>query len=146
MIAKDCGIDLILPSFLNRLINSGPIGREFKIKLQLKQCDHWAHQSTNQRRQALRGTIGSKSCEPQPTFERRGRRSKGGWGSQLFDPMVPLFWFWPLPELIFGFEALKGLGVPTFRPMEPVDEKFWVWPLPELVSGKLVRIYPPVRI
>ena len=50
-------------------------------------------------------------------------------------PLGRLFWFWPLPEPIFGFEALKGLGVPTFRPMEPVDEKFWVWPLPELIFG-----------
>src|SRR5271167_2038123 len=36
------------------------------------------------------GTIGSKSCDPSPPFERLPRRSKGGSGSQLFDPMVPL--------------------------------------------------------
>ena len=107
-----------MPHFTFLPKNGGPTGRQFKTKLELKQWSHWANQPTNQRRQALRGTIGSKSCDPQPPFERRGRRSKGGWGSQLFDPMVPLFWFWPFPEPIFGFwEALKGgLGVTTFRP------------------------------
>src|SRR6266700_545591 len=42
---------------------------------------------------------------------------KEGWGSQLFDPLEPVdekFWFWPLPEPIFGFKG--GLGVTTFRP------------------------------
>ena len=69
-------------------------------------------------------------------FERRGRRSKGGWGSQLFDPMVPLFWFWPLPEPIDGFgRRSKGWGPQLFDPMEPEDEKFWVWPLPEPIFG-----------
>ena len=83
-----------------------------------------------ERREALRGTIGSKSCDPQPPFERRGRRSKGGWVSQLFRPNGPTVlvlayhdahcWFW---------EALKwGWGSQLFGPMEPVDEKFWVGP------------------
>src|SRR5690349_12383935 len=102
------------PTFVPK--SSGSTGRQFKTKLELKKWFYWAHQSTNQRRQAFRGTIGSKSCDPQPPFERRGRRSKGGWRSQLFDPMVPLFWFWPLPEPVFGFgrRSKEGCGSQLF--------------------------------
>src|SRR6185436_20664913 len=57
------------------------------------------------------GTIGSKICDPTPSFERLPRRSKEGLGSQIFDPMVPLFWFWPLLEPIFGCPNLPPVRI-----------------------------------
>ena len=57
--------------------NGGPTGRQFKTKFELKQWSYWAHQPTNQRRQALRGTIGSKSCDPNPPLSAVGGAQRG---------------------------------------------------------------------
>src|SRR2546430_1018091 len=75
------------PTFLPK--NSGPIGREFKTKLEFKQWSHWAHQPTNQRRQVLRGTIGPKSCDSQPPLSAVGGAQRGGLGVTTFRPNGP---------------------------------------------------------
>src|SRR6267142_1773296 len=72
------------PHFTSLPENSGPTGRQFKTKLELKQWFHWAHQPTNQRRQALRGTIGSKSCERPTPLSAPWEALKGGLASHNF--------------------------------------------------------------
>src|SRR6185436_18590544 len=103
------------------------------------------------------GPLGRKVVTPNPPFSAVGGAERGVRGHNFSTQWSHCFGFGPSqsPFLVLAspgahfwfWEALKGgSGSQLFDPMEPVDEKFWVWPLPELVSGKLVRIYPPVRI